>query len=139
MSRQVARESVMKLLFETEFNIDFDAESTMEMMKPLDLTKNDRAFLEELREGVLAHLDDVDPIIAANVKGWSFERLAKVDKSILRLAIYEMLFMGTPAAIAVNEAVSMARIFSSEESASFINGLLGTVSRQALSAEEEAE
>jgi N utilization substance protein B len=135
MSRQTARESVMRLLFETEFNIDFDTDTTLELMQPLDLTKNDRAFMDSLREGIFANLDAVDALIEKYARDWSLERMAKVDKSILRLAIYEMKYADTPEAIAINEAVNMARVFSSEESSSFINGILGAISR----AEQEAE
>lgn len=135
MSRQTARESMMKMLFETEFNIDFDTDATLELIQPQDLTKNDRAFIDSLRDGIFAHLSAIDALIEKYARGWSLERMAKVDKSILRLAIYEMKYGDTPEAIAINEAVNMARVFSSEESSSFINGILGAISR----AEQEAE
>ena len=129
MSRQAARESAMKLLYESEFNIDFDTETTLELMAPLELSPNDRIFLDAAKDGTLLHLDEIDAIIEKHAKGWSLERISKVDKSILRLAIYEMIFGDTPEAIAINEAVDMARTFSSEEAASFVNGILGAVSR----------
>ena len=129
MSRQAARESAMKLLYESEFNIDFDTETTLELMAPLELSPNDRIFLDAAKDGALLHLDEIDAIIEKHAKGWSLERISKVDKSILRLAIYEIVFGDTPEAIAINEAVDMARTFSSEEAAAFVNGILGAVSR----------
>ena len=130
MSRQAARESAMKLLFESEFNIDFETETTLELMAPLELSPNDRIFIDVAKDGTLLHLDEIDAIIERHAKGWSLERISTVDKSILRLAIYEIIFGDTPEAIAISEAVNMARTFSSDEASSFVNGILGSVSRE---------
>ena len=123
MSRTAARETAMKLLFEAEFNTD--PQDTMTMLEPLDLSKQDLAFMEAIKSGVQSNLEQIDQVLAQYAKGWQPERLAKVDRSILRLAVYELLFTDVPASVVINEAVDMAGIFSSDESTAFINGILG--------------
>jgi N utilization substance protein B len=127
MSRTTARETAMKLLFEAEFNTD--PQDTLTMLEPLDLTDQDRAFMARIKSGVLDNLDQIDAALEKYVVGWQPERLAKVDRSILRLAVYELLFTDVPASVVVNEAVNMAGVFSSDESTAFVNGILGNFVR----------
>ncbi len=84
-----------------------------------------RAFAETLVGGTLEHLADIDAHLARALEHWRPERLALVDRLILRLAAYELLFGGeTPPAVAIDEALELARRFSSEESVAFVNGVL---------------
>jgi N utilization substance protein B len=117
----------MKLLFEAEFNTD--PQDTLAMLEPLDLTDQDRAFMARIKSGVLDNLDQIDAALEKYVVGWQPERLAKVDRSILRLAVYELLFTDVPASVVVNEAVNMAGVFSSDESTAFVIGILGNFVR----------
>lgn len=89
----------------------------------------DRAFAEALVRGTLDHLGEIDARLAGVLEHWRPGRLALVDRTILRLAAYELLFGDTPPAVAIDEAIELARTFSTEESAAFVNGVLDAVRR----------
>ncbi len=139
MSRQAARESVMKMIFESEFNDAAQRDASLELIAPVALTRGDRAFMDECAQGVFSHIDELDAVIARHARDWSIERIAKVDKSILRLAVYEMTYADTPEPVAINEALNMARVYSTPESVPFINGILGAYSRGRLQKPEAAQ
>lgn len=83
------------------------------------------AFAEELVYGVLENLKPIDEKIMGLAQNWTFERIAKVDLSILRLAIYEMLYrMDIPPIVSIDEAIELSKIFSNQDSKRFINGIL---------------
>lgn len=87
------------------------------------------AYARELVKGVLSHREELDALIGEAAPTWPLSQIAKVDKNILRIAIYEVLFNNeaVPPKAAINEAVELAKAFGSESSAKFINGVLGTV------------
>jgi N utilization substance protein B len=95
--------------------------------------KPDR-FMEELVRGTVANVETIDKRIEAKAEHWRLERMAAVDRNILRLAIYELSANAVPAAIIIDEALELARQFSGEESLSFINGVLDAVNREAFAA-----
>jgi N utilization substance protein B len=89
-------------------------------------------YAEELISGVCNHLADIDAHIQSAAREWPLQQMARVDKNILRLAIYEILFNNTvPAKAAINEAVELAKLFGSNTSGRFINGVLGTIFNRA--------
>ena len=89
-------------------------------------------YASELIVGVCSHLDDIDAHIQSAAREWPLPQMARIDKNILRLAIYEILFNNTvPAKAAINEAVELAKIFGSDTSSRFINGVLGTIFNRA--------
>lgn len=87
-------------------------------------------FMETLVKGTLARAEAIDTRIARHSEHWRVERMPAVDRNILRLAIYEMTEVKTPAAVAINEALELARRFSGDESVPFINGVLDAIRRQ---------
>ena len=87
-------------------------------------------FVADLVRGTTEHLAEVDERISRHAEHWRLERMPAVDRNILRLAVYEMTRAGTPAAVAIDEALELARKFSSEESVQFINGVLDAVHRE---------
>jgi N utilization substance protein B len=92
------------------------------------LTPRVVAYAEELVHGVLAHLDQVDEAIEGAAHEWPLTQMARIDKNVLRLAIYEILFNNSvPAKVAINEAVELAKQFGSDTSSRFVNGVLGTI------------
>jgi transcription antitermination protein NusB len=91
-------------------------------------------FMEELVRGVVADAEQIDRTIAAKSEHWRLERMAVVDRNILRLAIYELNLQAVPAPVVIDEALELARQFSNDESLSFINGVLDAVRRQSLAA-----
>jgi N utilization substance protein B len=86
-------------------------------------------FMEKLVHGASEQATEIDRRIAEKSEHWRIERMPAVDRNLLRLAIYEMTGMGTPAPVVIDEALELARQFSSEESVSFINGVLDAVHR----------
>jgi N utilization substance protein B len=91
-------------------------------------------FMEELVHGVAANAEQIDNTIEAKSEHWRLERMAMVDRNILRLAIYELSLHNVPAPVVIDEALELARQFSSDESLSFINGVLDAVHRHSLAA-----
>lgn len=89
-------------------------------------------FARELIVGTLEHVDAIDARIQAAASDWPLAQMARIDKSVLRLAIYEIVFNNAvPAKAAINEAVELAKAFGSETSSRFVNGVLGTIFSQA--------
>lgn len=101
-----------------------DDEENTQPLKP------DR-FMEQLARGTAADVSEIDKQIAAKSEHWRVERMAVVDRNILRLAIYELRLAELPAPVVIDEALELARQFSSDESLAFINGVLDAVHRQA--------
>ena len=87
-------------------------------------------FMEMLVRGAVENAASIDKIITDKSANWRIERMPAVDRNILRLAVYEMSELKTPAAVAIDEALDLARQFSGDESVSFINGVLDAVSRE---------
>ncbi|HWQ55438.1 MAG TPA: transcription antitermination factor NusB [Bryobacteraceae bacterium] len=88
------------------------------------------AFMDELVSGTVTRLEHIDQQITGHAEHWRIERMPAVDRNILRLAVYEMLFGGTPPPVVIDEALELARRFSNEESVQFINGVLDAVRRE---------
>jgi N utilization substance protein B len=86
-------------------------------------------FLEQLVRGTVEKAGDIDTLISGHAEHWRIERMPAVDRNILRLAIYEMRNTETPAAVVIDEALELARRFSTEESVQFVNGVLDAVHR----------
>lgn len=87
-------------------------------------------YIKRTVPDILDKLDLVDETIEKNLKGWTMARLAKVDRQILRIAVYEFLYKDDiPEEVSINEAVEIARLYSSDEAPKFINGILGTIYR----------
>jgi len=133
MSRKAARRYAFELIFQLPFHSEFDAVSALDIYPDDNLPKineSERCFVTETITGVCRHLDVIDGQISANCNDWSLDRINRVDLAALRLAVYEILFTDTPIGISINEAVELAKIYSGEQSASFVNGILATVSQQ---------
>lgn len=88
------------------------------------------AYLQQLVLGFIENQERIDGHIRENLEKWSFDRLAKVDRNILRLGVYELLFVeDVPNKVVINEAVEIAKIFGDDQSSKFINGVLSKVSQ----------
>ena len=102
------------------------SESLLNLFDEEDLPKATREFAEHLAMKITENMEDVDAKIIKYAKGWSLDRINEVDKSILRLALYELMYeKETPKAVVINEALELAKKYSGDESAGFINGILG--------------
>jgi transcription antitermination protein NusB len=97
-------------------------------LKEVEITKENSDFLRELVNGTVRNKEEIDKQIRELAPSWPIDQLAMVDRNILRLAIFEILYDNkVPVKVAVNEAVELAKTFGSENSAKFINGVLGAV------------
>ncbi|MDY4999827.1 MAG: transcription antitermination factor NusB [Lachnospiraceae bacterium] len=128
MSRHKLREQVFKLLFRIEFNDSIEMEEQKELFfttSDVETTEEESRYIEEKYQAVVDKLDKIDELISSNAKGWSIDRMSKVDLTILRLGVYEMIFDDTiPEDVALNEAIELAKEFGQDQSYSFINGVL---------------
>lgn len=137
MNRSELRENIFKLLFMSDFN------STSEMPEQLNLyfeqleqeraglSEKDQTYMEQKYQNVCTRMPKIDGMLNEITTGWKTSRMSKVDLNILRLAVYEILYdEEIPVGVAINEAVEIAKRFGGDESASFINGILGKVSKE---------
>lgn len=128
MGRRFSREFAMQCLFQFEFQEEIDVkvyEGDEEYQK---LAEREQSYVQEILQGVAEHLAFIDTQIEMFSKGWKLSRISKVDLAILRLGIYEIFFRpDIPFNVSVNEAVELAKKYSSEESGAFVNGILASV------------
>lgn len=138
-ARHRSRKRALQVLFEWDMRGDsidraiahfYDSLYSEESEKK---PKQDR-FMEELARGTVAQSAEIDKKIEAKSEHWRLDRMAVVDRNILRLAIYELGQQAVPAPVIMDEALQLARQFSGDESLSFINGVLDAVHRQTLAA-----
>ncbi len=87
-------------------------------------------FTRRLVEGVSDHLEEIDRAIASHSEGWTVDRMASVDRTVLRVAVYELAFGGQVPGVAIDEAVRAAKDLSTEDSGRFVNGILGKIARE---------
>lgn len=128
MSRRELREQIFKLLFRVEFNKKEEMESQTAFFFEEEENKADvadTAYITEKFNKILDRLEEIDNILNEKVEGWDTGRMGKVDLSVLRLAVYEILFdEEIPTGVAINEAVELAKKFGQDSSPAFINGVL---------------
>lgn len=128
MSRRVLREQLFKLLFRIEFNnIEEMQEQCAFFFDDIDnpIEEKDMDFIQKKFDMIMEKLSEIDAQINEKAKGWTTERMAKVDLTIIRLGVYEILYDGdVPTSVAINEAVELAKKFGQDESYSFVNGVL---------------
>ena len=131
MDRTLAREIAMKLLYANTVGGSDTVPEALEQSDALGaLDEEGLAFSDALYTGTVEHMDAIDEQIGAHATGWAFDRIAKVDLSILRLATYELLYReDIPAGASINEAVELGKRFGGEKSAKFINGVLGAIAK----------
>lgn len=130
MSRKKARIGAMQALFSMDINKDFSLDRLNLFMENNHFLGDEADYINRVVPDILKNLETVDETIEKNLKGWTMTRLAKVDRQILRIAVYEFLFKDDiPPEVSINEAVDIARQYSSDDAPKFINGILGTIYR----------
>jgi N utilization substance protein B len=129
--RRSARELALKILFQVDVG-KLPLEEALANSHHLEEDDPEvHEFAETLVRGAVAEQAQVDEIISRYASGWALERMANVDRNLLRLALYELLFLeDIPTSVSINEAVDLAKIYSTAESGRFINGILGNFVRQ---------
>lgn len=129
MTRREARELIMKMLYEMTFHPDKDANLLLEGYTQ-DMKGKVKDFIVNEFNGVLQHQEEIDSIIEASSTNWSINRIAKVDHMLLRMAVYELKWgEDIPQKVAINEAIEIAKVYSTDKSPKFINGILGNIAK----------
>lgn len=131
MGRRQARAAAMQMVYENMLGGD-GGQETLQDLIAFEPEEGDTQFIDTVLQGIKEHEEEIDGMIAAHLKDWSMDRIARVDLSILRVAVYELVYTpeGSSAAAAVNEAVTLAQRFDTPESGKFINGLLRSLLRE---------
>lgn len=128
MNRRSLREQVFKLLFRVEFNAINEMEEQCRLFlehEDVEMSEEDASHITGKYLAIQEKLNEIDVMINEKAKGWTTERMGKVDLTIIRLAVYEMKFDETiPDGVAINEAVELAKKFGQDESSGFVNGVL---------------
>jgi len=126
--RSTARRIAMQVLYQAEVG-EVDVEGALKhIFEAENFIEDTKEFARTLATGAWRQRNEADKIISQVSHDWPLERIAKVDKSILRLAVYELKYMKeTPPSVVINEAIELAKKFSGEESSKFINGILGAL------------
>ena len=125
--RAKAREYAMQMLFQSEMSPQDTQKLEAKFWKSAKAADTTREFANALFEGAAKEVAGLDEVIAKHAENWRLERLAAIDRAILRLGIYELRQGETPARIVINESVELAKKFSSEDASAFVNGVLDTV------------
>ena len=141
-SRRKARECALQMLFAADVagtRGDQLARTFWSELTDDELESGAQEFATALATGALAHLDEVDDKIRSRAEHWRISRMALVDRNLLRLAVYEFLHEPTPRTVTINEALEIARRFSTYEATQFINGILDAIKRDLDLESPEAE
>jgi len=136
LNRYDAREAVFQLLFETEFRADEQKEDIFAIStENRELEPDD--YVKSAYFGVCEHIEEIDALINKYAKGWKTSRISRVSRSILRLAVYEMLYCREeiPVTVSINEAIELGKKFDDEKVRAFLNGVLNSVKNDILGAE----
>jgi transcription antitermination protein NusB len=125
-----ARSKARKLALDVLYEADLRGVTAIEVLdaKNDDVDVTVRPFTSELVYGVVEHGDRIDDLLSTYSQGWTLDRMPAVDRNLLRIGVYELLWQDdVPDAVAISEAVTLARSLSTDESPTFINGLLGRI------------
>ncbi len=126
MKRREAREKALQTLFQLE-----NTEMTIEEAMSHILDGENDSFCEKLIRGTTEHLTQIDESLKSKLENWSLERLPKIERTILRLAVFELLFMKeAPSKVVMNEAIELSKIFGDDKSSKFVNGVLSKYSAE---------
>ncbi|QDP99201.1 transcription antitermination factor NusB [Lysinibacillus fusiformis] len=126
MKRHEAREKALQVLFQLD-NTDLTVEEAMGHIKG----QPTNAFYEKIANGTAENLEEIDAALAQHLEKWSLARLPKIERTVLRLAVYELLYMPeTPKRVVLNEAIELCKTFGDDGSSKFVNGVLSKFTEQ---------
>lgn len=133
MDRSSIRELAFKLIYSIEIQKAEDIKEAIELyLESNEInSKNAKSYIEDAVIGINEHIKEIDKNIEKNLKSeWKIERISKIDLSILRLAIYEIIYKEVPFKVAINEAVELAKKYGEDNSKKFVNGILASVVKE---------
>jgi N utilization substance protein B len=127
-SRRRAREIVLQLLYQHDLNHEQEPEVVQKFLRERLLHKGPSIqFASGLLSGTLDNRKKIDTVLTANAANWTVKRMATIDRNILRLGAYEILFADTPGQVAINEAIELAKRYGDRNSPAFVNGILDRI------------
>ncbi|MFA5033297.1 MAG: transcription antitermination factor NusB [bacterium] len=127
-SRRKARELAMQVLYRKEMGVQAEKEILYELFSSNFYSKEIQEFVRALVEKTLTNIREIDRLISNNAKNWKIARMATIDKNILRLAICELLYFSEiPPKASIDEAIELAKKYSTPESGKFVNGILDSI------------
>ncbi len=125
--RRNARENAFKLIFESLFH-SVDKELSSENLEVLK-KDDDKTFFEQIMKNFEEHKDEIKSKIEENLKNFEYSRVFKIDLALIYLALTEILYVGTPRAVAINEVLELSKSYSTEKSSKFINGIISAIAK----------
>lgn len=129
-TRTHAREMVVELLYAYTVGNDNIIKFKDELLEQKKIRNAQAAFANSIFNGVLEHLIDIDNKIKSALKAWDFERLGVIDRCILRLGTYEILYTDTDAPVIINEAIEISKILGDDNTPKFVNGVLDAINKK---------
>lgn len=131
IGRRKTREKIIQFLFQTDFNPEPIEQALLDFWSQNKLSKKEMIFAENMINGVLEKKEFLDTKLSIYLKNWNTDRLGSIDRVVLRLALYEMMFCDDiPPIVAINEAVHFAKDLSSFQSGRFVNGILDKIRKE---------
>ncbi len=128
--RRDGREWAVQMMFRLDMNPCDNEQLFDEFFSAIDAKKKAREFAEMLVKGVREHRDEIDALIEKYAENWDLNRMATIDRNVMRMAIYEMLYCDDiPPVVSINEAVDIAKYFNKADSGRFVNGILDKIRR----------
>ncbi len=127
-SRSKAREAALKILYQLDVTKDSPHEGCLLYFRHHRVSVNSQPFVTGLVQGTVEHLAQIDPLLTQHATNWTLERMSIVDRNVLRLGAFELLFAEeTPPKVVINEAVELAKRFGTPDSGKFVNGVLDAI------------
>ena len=132
MQRSAMRELAFKLVYELEVQKESEEEQFEIFIENNEITKDEVInYLKDIKDGIKENTDEINFLISNNLKdNWSLNRISKINLSLIKLAIYEMVYKGLPFKVAINEVVELAKKYADESAPVFINGILASVVKE---------
>ena len=132
MNRSAIREATFKYIYSSEIQKNVEENQIDLFMEANNITDvNFKEYITKSLKGINENISEINGLIKNNLKqNWTIDRISKIDISILKLAIYEMIYTDTPYKVAINEAIELAKKYGDESSKSFINGILASVVKE---------
>lgn len=120
----------MQILYQMDITKDYSLEHLAVFLENFDFADDEIIYIKKTLPQIISNMETIDEIISKHLEGWSINRLAKVDKEILRVAVYEFLFReDIPKEVSINEAIEISKEYGGKDSFKFINGILGSIYR----------
>lgn len=132
MQRSLMRELAFKLIYETEMQKQLDPNQLEIFFENNEIEDEEtKLYLRDIRFGIETENEEIENLISKNLKNnWSLDRISKINLSLIKIAIYEMLYKNLPYKIAINEVVELSKKYSDDSAPQFINGILASVVRE---------